>query len=224
MPRRARCLQQGDYYHVLNRGSLRARLFHHANDYAAFISLLDQTVNQFELPLFSYCLMPNHWHLVVKPITLSQLSRSMHWLTCTHAVRWCHAHVRRGPGPLYQGRFKSIPVEDGPAIERVCCYVEGNAHTGRLAARADHWPWSSANQRVENRDTPPLRTLPFLVDPSWSDRLAAASEDRAITEAIRKNRPFGSDEWIRKRLSELGMSETGRRGRPRTQKIDPSLL
>ena len=127
MPRRARVVQPNAYYHVVNRGSLRARLFYSARDYRSFIRVLADTVDRFQLPLLSYCVMPNHWHLVLRPENAEHLSKSMHWLTCTHAHRWCHTHERSGPGPLYQGRYKAIHVQPDVHLMRACRYVERNA-------------------------------------------------------------------------------------------------
>jgi putative transposase len=215
MPRRARGLQEGDYYHVLNRGSVRARIFHNRPDYAAFVALLDETVRRFGLPLVSYCVMPNHWHLVVQPLNLDQLSTSMHWLTCTHAIRWCRAHERAGPGPLYQGRFKSIPVQPDIHLVRVCRYVERNALSAKLVNRAEEWPWSSVNQRCENRPSPALAQLQFLMDTEWIRTVNKYSIDVPVAKAIRQNRPFGSDPWARLRIERMGLGESGERGRPK---------
>lgn len=98
MPRRPRRLQFGEYYHVINRGSVRGTIFHSETDYQTFITLLAQTVIRFEISLLAYCVMPNHWHMVVKPKDIPQLSNSMHWLTATHGMRWCRMHQRKGPG------------------------------------------------------------------------------------------------------------------------------
>lgn len=223
MPRRARSLQDGDYYHVLNRGSVRARLFYDPSDYEAFLRLLGETVRRFELPLLSYCIMPNHWHLVVRPATHSQLSRSLHWLTCTHAVRWCRVHERKGPGPVYQGRFKSIPVEAGRPLMRVCRYVERNAHAANLTERAEEWHWSSANQRLANRQSPALVAMEFLIANDWLGTLNTPRKDRDVARAIRQSRPFGSKQWAAARVSAWGLSESGARGRPKARKLDRKL-
>ena len=222
MPRRPRCLEHAEHFHIVNRGSLRARLFHHEKDYDAFLALLSETVDRFGLSLISYCLMPNHWHLVTTSVTHTQLSRSLHWLTCTHAIRWCRAHQRKGPGPLYQGRFKSIPVQSGLSLGEVCRYVERNALEAGLAECAEEWQWCSPNQRVHKRPTPRLTEMPFLTTPEWIASLNLARRNAAVARAIRQSRPFGEDAWVQARGKELGPSPTGRRGRPKQEKLDPS--
>lgn len=222
MPRCARSLQHADYCHVINRGSVRARLFFDAWDYEAFIAVLSDAVARFGLPLLSYCLMPNHWHLVTGRQTTTDLSKAMHWLTATHAIRWCRAHERIGPGPVYQGRFKSIPIEDGVSLARVCRYVERNALEGTLAERAEQWRWCSAHQRMHKRQQPALVTVPFLETEEWRASLNLGSTDPDVAKAIRQGRPFGDPEWARARAARMGLSESGARGRPKV-KLDPSL-
>lgn len=215
MPRRPRRLQCADYYHIINRGSVRARVFHDENDYQAFVLLLGQAVARFELPLLSYCLMPNHWHLIAKPSSHDHLSKTMHWLTLVHAVRWSRVHPRSGPGPIYQGRFKSIPVEPGLHLLRACRYVERNGLRAQLAPRAEQWPWSSAAQRVENRHAPILEPLQFVTPDDWLVMLNEGVDDPEVRQAVRRNRPYASEEWIRARYAVFGISAPRAPGRPR---------
>jgi putative transposase len=213
MPRRSRVVLPDAFYHVVNRGSLRARLFYGPGDYRAFVRLLAETVDKFDLPLMSYCVMPNHWHLVLKPTHAQHLSKSMHWLTCTHAHRWCHTHERNGPGPLYQGRFRAIHVQPDAHLVRACRYVERNALKAEIVERAEDWPWCSASQRVRTCSRPRLESLPFLTSESWLRCLNESSDDSAFAEAVRKNRPFGDEQWA---------GPPPRRGRPK--KVNPSPI
>jgi putative transposase len=111
MPRRPRSAQAGFVFHVLNRGVGRQTLFHKDRDYDAFVSLVEQARQKIEMRILAFCLMPNHWHLLLWPASDDALSEYMRWLTVTHTQRW-HAHRgTSGTGPVYQGRFKSFPVE-----------------------------------------------------------------------------------------------------------------
>ncbi|WP_232100745.1 transposase [Gimesia fumaroli] len=81
--------------------------------------------------------MPNHWHLVVHLSEDGQLSRFTGWLTLTHTQRW-HAHRKStGSGHVYQGRFKSFPIQDDEHFYTVCRYVERNALTANLVKQAE---------------------------------------------------------------------------------------
>ena len=98
-------------YHVLNRANARTMLFDDDGDYAAFERVLAQACERVSMRLLAYCVMPNHWHLVVWPRRDGDLSRFMNWLTLTHTQRWHQHRHTVGDGHVYQGRFKSFPVE-----------------------------------------------------------------------------------------------------------------
>ncbi len=111
MPRTGRVAPAGVVFHVLNRGVGRRELFGDACDYAAFERCLAYALAAVPgLDLLAYCLMPNHWHLVVRPAADDALGRSMHRLTMTHTRRWQEHRRAVGDGHLYQGWFKSFPV------------------------------------------------------------------------------------------------------------------
>jgi putative transposase len=101
MGRPIRAAPGGYVYHVLNRATARLKIFHKGADYAAFERVLEQAVARTRTRLLSYCVLPNHWHLVVWPREDGELSRFVGWLTLTHTQRW-HAHRRSaGSGHLY---------------------------------------------------------------------------------------------------------------------------
>src|SRR6266511_3413075 len=91
--------------------------------------------------------MPNHWHLVLWPHNGPDLSQFVGWLTLTHTQRW-HAHYHNvGGGHLYQGRFKSFPIEADEHFLTVCRYVERNALRAGLVKKAEAWPWCRLARR-----------------------------------------------------------------------------
>jgi len=92
--------------------------------------------------------MPNHWHLIVWPRQDGELSRFVGWLTLTHTQRWpAHRHSQ-GSGHVYQGRFKSFPVQNEEHFFTACRYVARNALSGKLVQRAEDWPWSGLHRRM----------------------------------------------------------------------------
>ena len=105
MPRTARIAPAGVIFHVLNRANARMKIFEAAGDYHAFESLLAEAVLRVPMRLLAYCLMPNHWHLVVWPERDGELGRFMHRLTTTHARRWHGRRGTEGSGHLYQGTY-----------------------------------------------------------------------------------------------------------------------
>src|SRR5437016_3026846 len=136
MPRPLRQDIGGIVYHVLNRRAARQIMFETDADYFAFEKVLAQAVKKFNMRLLAYCIMGNHWHLVLWPRDDRELSRFMQWLTVTHMRRW-HAHRKSvGSGPLYQGRFKSFPVQSDDHLVIVIRYVERNPLRAKLVSRA----------------------------------------------------------------------------------------
>ena len=141
-PRTARAVEGGLIYHVLNRGNGRTRLFRKPADYDAFLVVLAQALARFPgVELLAFCLMPNHWHLVLRPRRAADLARFMSWLCVTHVRRHHQHHGTRGGGHLYQGRFKSFPVQDDPHLLTLLRYVESNAVRARLVRDARRWRW-----------------------------------------------------------------------------------
>jgi len=137
MPRQARQAPGGLVYHVLNRAVARLPLFQKDGDYEAFERVLVEALEEHPTRLLSYSLMPNHWHLVLWPRKDHELSSFVRWLTHTHTMRW-HAHYHTsGSGHLYQGRFKSFPVETDEHFFTVVRYVERNGLRAKLASKAE---------------------------------------------------------------------------------------
>src|SRR5215471_9208965 len=148
MPRRLRCAT-GDYvYHVLNRAVGRARILEKTGDYQAFEKVLRQADAFVPMRVLAYCVMPNHWHLVLWPRRDGDLSEYLRWLTVTHTQRWHAHHHTSGTGPLYQGRFKSFPIQTDEHFLTACRYVERNALRAKLVESAEKWPWCSAAKRL----------------------------------------------------------------------------
>ncbi len=135
MPRIARNAPGGLVYHVLNRANGRLRLFKKDGDYLAFEQVLLLAHRRAPIRILDYCLMPNHWHLVLWPRRDGELTLFMRWLTLTHAQRWKHAHNAVGHGHLYQGRFKSFPIQQDEHLLTVLRYVERNPLRAKLARR-----------------------------------------------------------------------------------------
>lgn len=223
MPRRPR-LAAGDLaYHVLNRRVGRLPLFESPQDYAAFEQILAEVHEQTGIRLTAYTLMPNHWHLLIWPRHDGELSEVMRWITVTHSQRWHAAHKTSGTGPIYQGRFKSFPIQTDEHFLTVARYVERNAVRAKLVTRADEWVWSSAGRRAREhasgKSTPWLSEWPVERPRDWSaqlNRAQAASDVEAVRVSVQRGRPFGDDAWIRRMVKKFGLESTMRGpGRPK---------
>ena len=122
----------GAIYDMLNRGSRRAMIFRKDADNEAFEQIIAEALDRVQLKLFSFCLMENHWHLVVSPQVDGEMSRFGQWLGLTHTQLYNTHHQTTGEGHRYQGRFKSFPVQSDEHVLSVCRYVESNAFAADL--------------------------------------------------------------------------------------------
>jgi putative transposase len=223
MPRIARHAPKGFVYHALNRAVARLPLFQKQADYEAFERVLVEAHEKFPLDVLAYCVMPNHWHFVLRPNQDDQLTAFLRCLAHTHTMRWHSHHQTSGTGHLYQGRFKAFPVEDDDHFYTVVRYVERNALRAGLVAQAQAWRWSSLWRReygdAQSRSL--LARWPVPRPRDWVDHVNAAqteSEMDAVRRAVRRSSPFGSPDWQEKMATDLGLEATLRpRGRPRKQ-------
>ncbi len=216
MPRPIRVSEGGSIYHTLNRGNARNTIFEKEGDYQAFLRILGEALTRFPVRLLAYCLMPNHFHLMLWPVGDGDLSRFMQWLTLTHTQRW-HAHRgSAGLGHLYQGRFKSFLVQDDDHFLTACRYVERNALRAGLVTRAEDWPWCSLGSPT---DGPCLSPWPIDRPEDWIERVnraMAGPEEDAMRRSIRRSQPFGNPAWQAETMSRFGLESAFRsRGRPR---------
>jgi putative transposase len=228
MPRRLRAASGGIVYHVFNRAVGRMTLFEKDEDYAAFERTLADVHRQLPVSILSYCAMPNHWHFALLPDKDGDLSEFMRLLTVTHTQRWHAAHGTAGTGPLYQGRFKSFPVQDDHHLLIVCRYGERNAVRAGFVRRAEKWRWCSAWHRVQHRPAAwllPLAHWPIHVPQNWADLVnkpLTKAELSAVRGSVKRGAPFGGERWVGQTAARLGLGSTLRpRGRPRLGKPKP---
>lgn len=221
MPRRPRLAAGALAYHVLNRRVGRLPLFDQPSDYAAFEKVLVEAYAHTGIRLAAYCLMPNHWHLLLWPRRDGELSEVLRWITVTHTQRWHAHHKTAGTGPVYQGRFKSFPVQTDDHFLTVARYVERNALRAQLVPRAEEWPWGSLWWRVHGdpKQTAWLSGWPMDQPHNWVaqvNRAQTASELEALRVSVQRGRPFGEESWVRRMAKRFGMESTLRpRGRPK---------
>ncbi len=197
MPRAPRIDIANYQYHVLNRSNGRTQIFNKPADYQLFIDILEETVELLDMRLLAYCLMPNHWHLLLEPKVDGDLSRFMARLTNTHVKQYQSSHSSVGMGHLYQGRYKSFLIEDGRYFYTVLRYVERNAVRAKLSLRAEDWQWGSAFLR-SNDKTKILSPLPIDLPSSYLDDLnipLSASEYESVKQSEICSIPFASEVW-----------------------------
>lgn len=223
MPRTARIAPGGFIFHCLNRGNDRRELFADEGDYAAFERVLEATLEAVPVGLLGYCLMPNHWHLLLRPRADGELGRFMQRLTTMHVRRWHRHRHSDGRGHLYQGTYKSFPVQDDRHFSTVARYVERNALRAGLVQRAEEWRWSSLWRRQGG--SPQARAMladwPIRRRRDWLDWVNQPQTDKELAElreSVRRGRPFGDEDWQARTAKRLGLQSAFRpRGRPRKE-------
>lgn len=215
----------GYAYHVLNRGNGRMTIFEDEEDFAAFERILEEAVDRFPgVGVLAYCLMPNHWHLVLRTERDGQLSAFVGWVTLTHTQRW-HAHRHTvGGGHVYQGRFKSFLVDTEGYLANVCRYVERNPVRAGLVKTAETWWWSSLRRWHQGSSEAKRLLAAWPVPggrrpPNWIKRVntpETQDELEALRIASDRGRPFGCSVWQERVMLQFGLESTfRRRGRPK---------
>jgi putative transposase len=220
MGRAKRADEAGAIYHMLNRANRRATIFHQDADYDAFEQIMAEALDRVQLKLFSYCLMPNHWHLVVSPELDGEMSRFGQWLGLTHTQRYNAYYHTTGEGHLYQGRYKSFPVQGDEHFLSVCRYVERNAYSAGLCDSPDLWRYGSLWRWRYGTAGHKLLLSPWPIPrrPGWVDRVReplTAHEQNRLQRCMKRGAPYGDETWVEAVARRCSLESTLRpRGRP----------
>lgn len=219
MPRPPRADVAGQFYHALNRGNARQPIFHKDEDYEAFEHILKEGLEKYPVDLLCYQWMPNHWHMILMPREDRAMGRLLYWVSMTHAARH-HAHYRAtGTGHLYQGRFKSFPVQSDDHFLVVCRYVERNALAARLVDRAEDWRFGSLYNWNGGKCGVSLTQWPIRRPRGWNARVNEPlneKEEKQLQRAIVRSQPFGDPSWVESTARKYNLESTLRNlGRPR---------
>jgi putative transposase len=216
MPRIARGLGEGIVYHVLNRGNAGQEIFHKEQDYRAFIDLMREAKGKFAIKLFAYCLMPTHFHMIVKQSVREALSKFMQWLMTSHVRRY-HRHYGSS-GHVWQGRFKSFLIEEDNHLITVLRYVEGNPVRAGLVQSAREWPWSSHRETIGEQSRCLVDEPPVKLPGEWGRFVDTSITKRKLSKlrcSVNRQAPFGTPLWQKQMAKRFRLQSTLRpRGRP----------
>jgi putative transposase len=228
MPRQPRPVADGLLYHALNRGNNRAAVFHTPNDYDTFVRALAQTQQRYPFALYGYCLMTNHFHLLLAPLPGQSISRILQSLTVAHT--WHYHRSHQTLGHVWQGRFKSPVVQDDDHALVVLRYIEANPLRARMVADLAEYRWSSYGVHGLGRADALVSPLPGwdVLGRDESARQAywrglvhtplTVGELGEVRRSVVSGRPYGGAGWASTMASSLGLALAQRpRGRPRKQ-------
>lgn len=219
MPRQPRTDIGGEVYHIINRSNARVKIFDTDKDYQLFEKLLQDAQEITDMRIFAYCIMPNHFHLVLYSHNDGDLQEFMKWLTNSHTRKYHVQHKTIGSGHLYQGRYKSFLVQKDSYLLQLLKYVEQNALRANLVQRAEDWKWSSLWRR-ENGTVQQKKLLSKWIINTPQDYLVWVNQKdddmmEDIHGCISKGKPFGDIDWTLSMIEKYELFSTTRgSGRP----------
>jgi putative transposase len=218
-------IADGLIYHAFNRGNNRTPVFFETGDYLAFLDSLGQTKERYPFRLFGYCLMGNHYHLVLQPGSGQSISRIIQSLTVAHT--WRHHRQSSSSGHVWQGRFKSPVIEEDEHLLTVLRYVEANPLRAGMVSDLAAYPWSSymehgLGKRIALLDEAPVWAQLGKTDHArrtyWRKWLRTPQTEKELAarrRCVTTGRPFGAPTWVDAMAKRIGVNLTPRpRGRP----------
>jgi putative transposase len=227
MPRPLRPIADGLIYHVINRGNNRQTVFRKAGDFQAFLEALADLKERKPFHLFGYCLLNNHFHLLIRPLETT-ISRIVQSLLVSHTQRY-HKHYRSG-GHVWQGRFKSPIIQDDEHMLTVLRYIEANPLRAGIVIDAAEYRWSSysvhgmgeASELISPLVTyDELSSNPTVRRRKWAEKVHQPMKESlaaAVRRSIETGLPYGDQRWVTRMASKLDLDLTIRpRGRPRKE-------
>ena len=193
---------EGAYYHILSRGNERRDIFSDKDDRISFLDTLGKMSDRFEVEVYAYVLMDNHYHLLLKTNT-PNISKSMQWFGTTYTRQYNIKHKRNGH--LFQGRFKSFLIENDEYLMHLSCYIHRNPLRAGIVSRLVDYPWSSYPIYAYGKKSPewvytkPIHSLLDTNDKHLAYRKMVQSysrEETRIWEDFRHGLFLGSQKFV----------------------------
>ena len=207
MPRQHRIRTPGLVHHVMSRGNGRMCIFTDDEDYLRFLGIFAKVVDDYEVECWSLCVMPNHFHAVMRP-TLPNLPEAMQALNGSYAIWWNKRHNHAGH--VCQGRYKDPIVDTDRYLLTLCKYIALNPVRAGLTKSPDQWRWSSYAATVGRAPRPSFLTIepilsqfgdgsPATLRKRYADYIEGDQNHQAEFDLIRSNVRFlGSKEFQRR--------------------------
>jgi len=222
MSRLPRFVLPGLPHHVTQRGNRREQTFFEEGDYALYLDLLADGAGRAGVEIWSYCLMPNHVHVIAVPGDADGLRRCFRYVH-RHYTGFINAR-HRWTGHLWQGRFSSVAMDEEHLVNALR-YVALNPVRARLVAKAEDWRWSSARAHLAKADDQVVRVEPALDRVGdFAAFLGEPFDEPQAYAALRKaegvGRPVGSDRWLAQMEAGTGLALRPRKRGPKPRMLD----
>ncbi len=170
----------GALYHVTSRGNERKAIYAEDADFDLFLEVLAQVCQRFNWVVHAYCLMTNHYHLLLETPE-PNLSQGMRQLNGVYTQQFNRRHHR--VGHLFQGRYKAILVQKDSHLLEVCRYIVLNPVRAGMADTCSQWPWSSYRDSCAERNAPPWLAVDQLLLLFAKQRTEAISKYQQFVDA-----------------------------------------
>jgi putative transposase len=208
MARLPRIVLPGIPHHVTQRGNRRERTFFEDGDYEIYLDLLSDAAARSGVAIWSYCLMPNHVHIVAVPSDEDGLRRTFRYVH-RHYTGYINARLRV-TGHLWQGRFSSVAMDEAHLVSALR-YVALNPVRARLVEHAEDWRWSWTRAHIAGESTPYVDVAPAIERVgNFMAFLGEAFDEAMSYAALRKaesvGRPVGSREWLADMEARTGLT------------------
>jgi putative transposase len=190
MPYRRIDFVEGEYYHVFNRGALKATVFYDDECYDSFVRLITLYADQTGVTVFVMCLMPNHFHMLVRQEVGGDISKFMKLLCATYS-RTLNEKLRR-VGTIWQGRFGACHVDSNEYLLHLCRYIHANPVKAGLVRGASDWTYSNFEECMGRRDYLPF-VAGFIEGLFSSLPLYQETVESASTESIIRHKQLARD-------------------------------
>ncbi|MBI3343674.1 MAG: transposase [Gammaproteobacteria bacterium] len=217
----------GALYHVTARGNAQADIYADDSDRQQFLSLLQNTVERYDWYCHAYCLMDNHYHLLIETHAPT-LSKGMKFLNGTYTQYYNRQHQR--VGHVFQGRFKAILVQKDTYLLELARYVALNPVRARMVRSARDWPWSSYRATAGHEESPACLTTDWVLGGFAKTKNVAQQHYRDFVQQGKgqpspwqklKNQIYlGDDEFVDDMQSKLN-PEQSLKDIPKKQKQSP---
>ncbi len=215
MSRPLRIQYPGAQYHIISRGNGGQNIFQEEGDYLIFLEELKQVIDDYNWISYSYCLMPNHYHLFVKTLD-PNLSTGMRQLNGNYTQRSNIRHKRYGH--LFQGRFKSILVEGDTYHAELIRYITLNPVRAKLVKTLNQWKWSSHKEIMGTKKSTGCidvkSTLSFfdknqkIAKNEYVNYLKQKTDNKTIKEDLKAGFILGSIEFVKDVVNRYGNNQS----------------
>jgi len=205
MSRPWRIEYEGALYHLLSRGNEHGKIFKDEQDRDGFLEAVGEMSQRFDLDIFAYVLMNNHYHLLVRT-RRANLKKAMHWFGTTYTLRFNRRHLRSGH--LFQGRYKSIIVENDAYLLQLSYYIHRNPLRAGIVRRLSDYRWSSYRVYAYGRKTPQWLTTDLILSQFGDDQdghrryrekvQKYAVEEKHLFEDLRHGLILGTKHFVEK--------------------------